>query len=153
VKQEVRQKVVNARSLDRLTSRAQQLASAAAVSSLEAAAAQQKMDVQHSPTFSRGTFVPGIGQFNEAIGAAFGLPVAAVGAPVRTSDAIFVLRVDRRVRADSAEWVKQKAQQRQMRLQQLQQQRVQMFLTDLRQSAKIDDRRKRISASMRRAES
>ena len=153
VKGEVRQAVVSSRALDRLAPKAQQLASVAAKSTLETAAAQQKSDVQHSPMFTRGTFVPGIGQFNEAVGTSFGLPVGAVGAPARTSEAIFVLRVDKRVQADSAAWVKQTAQQRQYRLQQLQQQRVQMYLQDIRQSAKVDDRRKQIMASMRRAES
>jgi peptidyl-prolyl cis-trans isomerase D len=76
--------------------------------------------------------------------------VQAVSAPVRTTDAIFVLRVDKRVQADSAAWLKQKDAQRQARMQQLQQQRVQMFLADLRQSAKISDRRKQINASVRR---
>jgi peptidyl-prolyl cis-trans isomerase D len=153
VKGDVRQAVVASRALDRLAPKAQQLASTAAKSTLETAALHHKADVQHSPMFTRGTFVPGIGQFNEAVGTAFGLPVGAVSAPVRTSEAIFVLRVDRRVQADSAAWAKQAAQQRQYRLQQLQQQRVQMYLQDIRQSAKIDDRRKQIMASMRRAES
>jgi peptidyl-prolyl cis-trans isomerase D len=72
---------------------------------------------------------------------------------VKTSDAVFVLRVDKRVQADSAAWVKQIAQQRQTRMQQLQQQRVQMFMQDVRQSAKVDDRRKQILAANQRGES
>lgn len=152
-KAELRQAVAMARQLDKLEPAAQQLASAAATSTLESAAAAQKLEVQQTPTFTRGTFVPGMGQFNEAVGTAFGLPVGAVSAPVRTEDAIFVIRVDKRTQADSAAWEKQKAQQRQFRLQQLQQQRAQMFLQDLRQSAKVEDRRKEINASMRRIES
>ena len=153
VKALVRQDVARERALDTVTPAAQKLADAAAASGLQAAAAQQKLEVQQSPVFTRGTFVPGLGQFNEAVGTAFGLPVQAVSAPVRTTDAIFVLRVDRRVQADSAEWVKQVQPQRQARMQQLQQQRVQMYLADVRQSAKIDDRRKKINASVRRGES
>jgi hypothetical protein len=57
------------------------------------------------------------------------------------------------VQADSAAWLKQVQAQRQARMQQLQQQRVQMYLQDIRQSAKIDDRRKKINASVRRGES
>jgi peptidyl-prolyl cis-trans isomerase D len=153
VKDLVRQDVARKQALDKMMPTAQKFADAAATSGLEAAAAAQKLKVQQSPMFTRGTFVPGLGQFNEAIGTAFGLPVQAVSAPVRTSDAIFVLRVDRRVQADSAAWLKQVPQQRQARMQQLQQQRVQMYLADLRQSAKIDDRRKKINASVRRGES
>ena len=153
VKPLVRQEVARERAVDKLIPEAQKLSDAAATQGLDAAAAQQKLQVQQSPMFSRGTFVPGIGQFNEAIGAAFGLPVQAVSAPVKTSDAVFVLRVDKRVQADSAAWLKQAAQQRQMRLQQLQQQRVQMFLQDVRQSAQVDDHRKQILAATRRGES
>jgi peptidyl-prolyl cis-trans isomerase D len=153
VKPLVRQEVARARALDALAPKAQKLSDAAATSGLESAATAQSLQVQQSPMFTRGTFVPGIGQFNEAIGAAFGLPVQAVSAPVRTSDAIFVERLDKRVQADSAAWEKQKAQQRQLRTQQLQQQRVQMYLQDVRQSAKIDDRRRQINAATRKGES
>ena len=153
VKSIVRQEVARSRALDKLMPSAQKLADAAATSGLEPAAATQKLEVQQSPMFTRGTFVPGLGQFNEAVGTSFGLPVQAVSAPVRTNDALFVLRVDKRVQADSAAWLKQLQAQRQARMQQLQQQRVQMFLQDLRQSAKIDDRRKKINASVRRVES
>jgi peptidyl-prolyl cis-trans isomerase D len=152
VKDAVRQQVARSQALDKLVPAAQQLADAAATSGLEAAAAQRKLEVQKSPVFTRGTFVPGLGQFNEAIGTAFGLPVQAVSAPVRTSDAVDVLRVDRRVQADSAAWLKQLPAQKQSRLQQLQQQRVQMYLQDIRQAAKIDDRRKKINASVRRGD-
>jgi peptidyl-prolyl cis-trans isomerase D len=147
------QDVARERAIDKLMPAAQKLSDAAATQGLDAAAAQEKLQVQQSPMFARGTFVPGIGQFNEAIGAAFGLPVQAVSAPVKTSDAVFVLRVDKRVQADSAAWVKQIAQQRQTRMQQLQQQRVQMFMQDVRQSAKVDDRRKQILAANQRGES
>jgi len=153
VKALVRQDVARDRALEGAMPAAQKLADAAATSGLEAAAAQQKLEVQHSPVFTRGTFVPGLGQFNEAIGTAFGLPVQAVSAPVRTTDGLFVLRVDRRVQADSAAWLKQVQAQRQARMQQLQQQRVQMYLADVRQSAKIDDRRKQLNATARRGES
>jgi peptidyl-prolyl cis-trans isomerase D len=150
VKDAVRQQVAHSQALDRMMPQAQKLADAAAKTGLEAAAAADKLQVQQSPMFTRGMFVPGLGQFNEAVGTAFGLPVQAVSAPVRTNDAIFVLRVDKRVQADSAAWLKQLPQQRQARMSQLQQQRVQMFLQDLRQSAKIDDRRKELLTAARR---
>jgi parvulin-like peptidyl-prolyl isomerase len=152
VKDEIRRRVSTEHALDKLMDTAKQVATGAAASSLEAAAQQHKLEVQHSGMFTRGSFVPGIGQFNEAIGAAFGLPVGSVGAPVRAADGIFVERLDKKVRADSAAWVAQKAQQRQLRLQQLQQQKVQMYYQDLRRSAKIDDRRKDINSTLRRAE-
>ena len=66
---------------------------------------------------------------------------------------VYVIRVDKRVLADSAAWAKQKQAQRTARLQQLRQQRIQMFLQDIRKAANIDDRRREINAATRRSES
>ena len=121
-------------------------------SSLEAAAQSNGVKVQQSSMFARGSLVPGLGQFNEAIGAAFKLPVGAVSQPVKTEGAAVVLRVDKRVASDSAAWAAQKQAQRTARLQQLRDQRIQIFMSDLRKSAKVDDRRKQINSSVRRQE-
>jgi peptidyl-prolyl cis-trans isomerase D len=152
VKDAVRQRVAAIRAVDQVMPKAQKLASDAAGSSLEAAAQANGVKVQQSQMFARGSLVPGIGQFNEAIGAAFKLPVGAVSQPVRTEGAAIVLRVDKRTMSDSAAWAAQKAAQRTARLQQLRDQRIQIFMSDLRQAAKIDDRRKAINASVRRQE-
>ena len=93
--------------------------------------------------------MPGLGQVNEAIGAAFALAPGTISQPIRTNDAIVVLRVDRRVNADSAAWLSQKSTQRQQRLMSMRQQAVQLYMQDLRASAKIDDRRKSINAATR----
>ena len=52
--------------------------------------------------FTRSSLVTGLGQFTEPVGAAFALPVAAVSQPIKTSDGVYVIRVDKRVLADSA---------------------------------------------------
>ncbi|MEO5568510.1 MAG: peptidyl-prolyl cis-trans isomerase [Gemmatimonadaceae bacterium] len=149
VKSEVRARVITQRELDNFMQGARLLADAATVS-LESAATAKGLTVEKTPMFTRSSFVPGLGQVNEAVGAAFGLPVGVVSQPIRTDDAVFVLRVDRRVAADSAAWVAQKSVQKQQRAQGNQQQAIQMYLQDLRQSAKVDDRRKSISAAVRR---
>lgn len=152
VKDEVRQRVATERAIDNLVTVARQFAQTAAATSLEAAAQQAHKTVQHTPMFTRTSVVPGLGQFTQPIGAAFALPVGAVSQPIKTDAGVYVERVDHRVLADSAAWLAQKAQQRTARLQQLRQQRVQMFLEDLRSSAKIDDHRKQINAATRHAE-
>lgn len=152
VKDLVRTRVAAMRAVDKVLPEAQKLASAAAGSMLEAAAAQVGKKVEQSPMFSRSSNVAGVGQFNEAIGAAFALPTGAVSQPVRTDNGVYVLRVDKRIVADSAAWAAQQQVQKTMRLNQLRQQRVQMFLQDLRKSAKVDDRRKQINAAARRQE-
>jgi len=152
VKQEVRARVMLQREVDKLMPEAQKLAAAAASSTLEAAAQQANKKVVQTPLFSRSTLVPGLGQFTEAIGAAFGLPTGAVSEPIKTQDGVYVLRVDKRVTADSTAWAAQKEAQKTARLQQLRQQKIQMFLQDIRKAAKINDRRKEINAAARRAE-
>ncbi len=152
VKELVRARVAAERLVDKLMPDAQKLASAAAASSLDAAAQQMGKKVEQTPLFSRSSFVPGLGQFTEPIGAAFGLPVGAVSQPVKSATGVFVIRVDKRILADSSAWAAQKLAQRATRLNQLRQQRLQMFLEDMRKSAKIDDRRKQIQAAMRRQE-
>jgi peptidyl-prolyl cis-trans isomerase D len=150
VKDEVKSRIAAERAVDQLMPEAQKFASAAAATSLEAAAQQANKKVVQTAMFARGSLVPGLGQFDEAIGAAFALPTGAVSSPVKTANGVFVERVDKRVVADSTAWVAQKEAQKQARLQQLRQQRVQMFLQDLRKSAKVDDRRKTINAALRR---
>jgi peptidyl-prolyl cis-trans isomerase D len=149
VKQEVRLRVAQQQALDKLVPEAQKLASAAAGSTLEAAASSAGKKVEQTALFARGSLVPGLGQFSEPIGAAFALPLGAVSAPVKSTQGVFVLRVDKRTVADSATWVAQKQAQRAVRLNQLRQQRVQMFMQDLRKAAKVDDRRKSINAATR----
>jgi peptidyl-prolyl cis-trans isomerase D len=149
VKEEVRARVATQRAIDQLVPDAQKLAAAAASGTLEAAAQQAAKSVMQTPMFARASLVPGLGQFTEPVGAAFALPVGAVSQPVKSADGVYVLRVDKRVVADSAAWAAQKTTQRATRLQQLRQQKIQMFLQDLRKSAKVDDRRKQINAETR----
>ena len=152
VKEDVRTRVASLRQLDKLIPDAQRLSAAAAASSLESAAQQTGKKVEQTPMFTRASIVPGLGQFTEPIGASFAIPTGAVSAPVKSGDGVYVLRVDKRVVADSALWTKQKGEQKATRLQQLRQQRIQMFLQDMRKAAKVDDRRKQINAATRRAE-
>lgn len=149
VRDEIRAIIARERKLDRLTAEATQFAQAARTSGLEAAAAARGIQVQQTPVFTRIAPVPGLGQLNQAIGAAFGLPLNQVGGPVRTPGALFVMRVDRRMPADSATFAAQKAAQRAQLLNGLRRQRVQDYLQSLRKMAKIKDRRRELNAAMR----
>jgi peptidyl-prolyl cis-trans isomerase D len=155
VKDQIRTAVAAQHHLDRMMTPAKAFAQAAASSGMEAAAKTMGLHLDKTATmFTRASFVPGLGgQYTAAIGAAFGLPVGAVSQPVRDESQITVERVDRRVKADSAAWLKQKDVQKQQRIQQLQQARIQMFLQDLHDAAKIDDRRKAIDAATRHVSS
>ena len=150
VKDQVKARIAADRANDKVMPDAQKFAATAAASSLEAAAQQANKKVEQSTMFTRASLVPGLGQFTEAIGAAFALPVGAVSQPVKTPNGVYVIRVDKRVLADSSAWAAQKGPQRDSRLQQLRQQRIQMYMADLRKAAKVDDRRKQINPALRR---
>ena len=151
VKDEVRQRVLQKKKIEQLLPQAKQLASAAAAASLESAAQSRGLAVEKSPVFTRVTPVPGMGSLNEAIGAAFTLPVGAVSAPIATEDGVFVLRVERRVNADRTAFEAQKQFQRTQVLSGLRQQRVRDYLANLRERADIEDNRKEINAAARAA--
>jgi len=108
--------------------------------------------VIRSATFTRLSFVPGLGQYSKAIGAAFGLPVGAVSAPVKDESGVYVMRVERRVNTDRAQFDTEVETLQRQRLQQLKQQRLRLFLEDLRKSARVEDYRKDINATARRQE-
>jgi peptidyl-prolyl cis-trans isomerase D len=148
-KPEIRTLLARQKKLEKAMPRARAFATEAAATSLEQAATKATMQVVKSPRFTRVGGAEGIGRLNEAIGAAFSLPLGVVSAPIKTYDAIFVERVDSRVVADSATWAKQKDVQRAQVLSQLRQQRVREFLTNLRANANIADRRKEVEAANR----
>ncbi len=150
VKDEVRERIATTKSLDAKLGDAQRTATLAATSSLEAAAKAAGRAVQTAPMFNRVGFVMGMGQLNQAVGAAFALPVGAISAPVRTDNGIFVIRVDKRVAADRTKFEAQKGDQRQQAVNAMRDARVQAFVGALRKDAKIEDRRKKIQASLRR---
>ena len=150
VKDQLRAVVLQRKKLDAVMADAQAIAQAAASGSLEAAAQSKGLTAQKSPFFSRSSFVPGLGRFNEAIGAAFGLPVGTASAPIRTEDAVIVLRVDQRREASRAAFDAQKTAQRESLLEFVRRKRVQDFVTQLRESADIEDNRREIDAAVRR---
>lgn len=146
---EIKAVLIIQKKLDKLMPRATQLATNAAKSSLEAAASGAGMTVAHSQPFTRVGGVEGVGRLNQAVGAAFSLPIGVVSAPIRVYDGIFVERVDSRKLTERAEWEKEKVTQRASVTQQLRQQRVRDFLQNLRDNATVVDRRKEIEAAQR----
>ena len=149
VREEIRTYLKMKKKVDALVPRAEQLARAAATSSLEQAAQAQGLTISRTAMFNRTSFVPGIGQFMTPLGAAFSLPVGSVSAPVKATNGVYVIRVENRTNADRAAFEAQKDQQRAQMLEGLRQQRVQEFLRNLRESADIDDNRRQINAAAR----
>jgi len=150
VKGGIKTRLAREKRIEKLRPAATQLLSAARSSSLEAAAASAKLAVEKTAQFTRVDVVPGLGQFNQAIGAAFTLPAGQVGGPVVATDGMVVMRVDARTMADKAGFELQKEQQRAQLTQSLRQQRVEEFLKGLRESVKVDDQRTKVQSQLRR---
>src|SRR5687768_13951 len=142
MREEIRRVLLNRKRVDNLEPVARRITDAVVSGkSLEQAAQENGATVEKTGMFTRVSLVPGIGRLNEAVGAAFGLPVGATSGPVKTEDGVFIIRVDARVNADRAAWEAQKEQQRQQLLLRLRRQRIQDFVTALRKEANVDDRR------------
>jgi peptidyl-prolyl cis-trans isomerase D len=143
MREDIRRQLLREKKIQAAVPRATAVSNAvAAGATLEAAAERAGVEVQQSPMFTRTMAVPGIGRYNRAIGAAFGLPVGAVSQPIMTDDGVYVLRVDRRTQADRTAWEAQKEVQRAGTIQQLREQRVQQFMASLRQGADVRDYRR-----------
>lgn len=104
-------------------------------------AADAGLEVRTAPPFARSDFVPGLGRFNAAIGAAFGLDIGEVSDVVESPSNAFVIEVLARTPADSTAWLAQRESQRQQVRSQLEQRRIQEWLESLRAAARIVDRR------------
>jgi peptidyl-prolyl cis-trans isomerase D len=150
VQKQVRGRVAMDRAVERSVPAASQLANAARSSSLEAAAAAARLPVTKTGMTNRVGAMKAFGGLGEALGAAFALPVNVVSTPIRQRDGLFVIRVDAKKPADRAAFEAQKNDLRARRLQQLRQQRLELYLEDLRKTARVDDRRKDINAQLRR---
>jgi peptidyl-prolyl cis-trans isomerase D len=150
-KRDIRQYLARQKKLDALLPQATNFAKVAAAGTLEGASKLMNMQVVSTKFFTRVTGTPELAQAPEAVGAAYSLPLNTVSQPIRGMNEVVIERVDARVLADSAAFEKQKGQLRAQALQQLRRQRVADYLTNLKAAAKIDDRRKSIEASTRRA--
>jgi len=150
VKDDIRRVLEREKKIEQLVPKAQQLVAAARSSSLDEAARAQSLTVEQSGRFARSSLVPGMGQFNEAVGAAFGLNVAQISAPIKTNEGVFVLKLEELAEADSADFELVAPVFRMQTLQALRTERVQQYLVGLRESADIRDDRKKIQATVRR---
>jgi peptidyl-prolyl cis-trans isomerase D len=112
--------------------------------SMEEAAAQIRVEVSSAGPFTRLDFVPGVGQANAAIGAAFGLDVGETSGLISTPEAFFIVQVTDRTEANREQWQAQVNVQRQQVMGYLQSQRINQYLEGLREQARIVDQRDRV---------
>jgi peptidyl-prolyl cis-trans isomerase D len=150
VSDEIKERLAREKVMDEFMTMGRNITSSAATKGFEDAAKLRMLGLEKSELFSRTMQTTGLGGFNQAVGAAFSLPIGAVSQPIRTNDGVFVLRVDRRIESDSAAFVKQKDQQRSQILRGMREQMVRDYLEGLRKGASITDNRKKLNAAARR---
>jgi peptidyl-prolyl cis-trans isomerase D len=150
VKDDIKERLAREKVMDEFMTMGRNITQSAAQKGFEAAVQLRALSVSKTPMFARTMQTDGLGGFNEAIGAAFSLPIGATSQPIRTSDGVFVMRVDQRKQADKAEFDKQKEQQRAQVLRGMREQMVRDYLEGLRNNASIIDSRKKLNAASRR---
>jgi peptidyl-prolyl cis-trans isomerase D len=153
VKDEIRRRLEREAAIKALVPRAGQFAAAARRGAFTDAAREFNLNVEQAGPFTRASVVPGLGQFTEAVGAAFGLSVGEVSDPVVTREGVFVVRLDALTPADSADFALMKPVFRLQTVQSIRTERVQQYLVGLRDGATIKDDRKKIQATLRRQSS
>jgi peptidyl-prolyl cis-trans isomerase D len=149
VKEEIRTALKERKAAEGLVPQATALVADAKATSLEAAAKKAGLTPQRAGPFTRLGFVPGLGYYNEAVGAAFSIPVGGVGA-ARSTDGVYVVHVIARSEGTREAFEAQKAGQRDRVIQALREQRIRLFVDNLRREAKIVDKRDEINATLRR---
>lgn len=153
VRDEIKERLAKDKVVAEFMTLGRNMTQSAAALGFEGAAQRRALTLSKSNAFTRTMQTEGLGGFNEAIGAAFSLPIGATSQPIRTNDGVYVIRVDRRVKADSAEFVKQKEVQRSQVLRGMREQMVRDYLEGLRKGAAIVDSRKKLNSAARRQSS
>jgi peptidyl-prolyl cis-trans isomerase D len=102
-------------------------------------AAEHGLAVQSTNLFSRLDFVPGLGQSNDVIGAAFGLEVNTSDGPLEADDRFFIIHLVQRILPNRPIFEASKNDFRAQLVLQRQQSAIDEWLADLRERADIED--------------
>src|SRR5216683_3176338 len=122
----------------------QQASEVRSATDLVAAGRTKGLRVEKTGPFTRLNPGPELSRNPVVLGAAFGLRPGEKSPVIAGETGFFVLQGITRTPADSAAWVKQKAQQRETLVRPIEQARIQQYLAALRAQATIVDRRNEI---------
>ncbi len=126
---------------------AQEASRLAAGVTLDEVAVSLGRPVEQTTAFSRGTFVDGLGQFSEAVGAAFGLPPGQPAGPFDAGDDVVILEVVGRTEADQNGFAQARDALRAQLMFQRQNAQQDSLSAALREEAKIVDRRDELATT------
>ena len=102
------------------------------------------LEVRDAGPFTRTDFVSGLGQYNAAVGTAFGLEIGEVSDAVQANQNVFIIERTGSEAADSLDWVSQIDVQRMQFLGAIREQRLVEWIEALRATADIVDRREEV---------
>lgn len=105
------------------------------------------LEVRDAGPFTRTQFASGLGRFNAATGAAFGLAIGEVSEAVEAYGNVFVIERTASQPADSLEWIGQLEFQRDAEITRIRQARLDLWIEALRDAADIVDRREQLLQS------
>jgi parvulin-like peptidyl-prolyl isomerase len=126
-------------------SQAQELVTEArAAGTLEVLDGRDGLTVQEAGPLTRTQFFPGLGYQGKAVGTAFSLDVDEISDPVATESNVFLIQAVERIPADSVAWSEQKDMQRARATATVQQQRLEQWITGMRDAADIEDLRETV---------
>lgn len=148
--EEVRDQVRETLALERrheaaLEAARSQWATVEAGSSLEDAATGLGWTIGTAGPFTRRQFAAGLGRNTEALGAAFAAPPGETAGPLDAGDGVVFLRVDDRTQANPELFVAVREQLRSQMQMQAAQTNVSLWMTGLRETATVVDRRDRLN--------
>lgn len=112
--------------------------------SLAEVARERGLEMRDAGPFTRTEYASGLGQYNAAVGTAFGLEVGEVSGAIRANQNAFVIERTASEVADSLAWAAQIGTQRMMLLNALREQRLEEWIDALRATADIVDRREEV---------
>lgn len=114
--------------------------------SLSDVAAEAGLEIREAGPFTRSDFVPGLGYRTPAVGAAFGIGIDEVSAPVESNQNVYLLERVGSEAADSTAWQAQVATQRMQATAGDRAARPELWLAALRAAADVVDRRAEVLA-------
>ena len=112
--------------------------------SLAEVAREYGLELRDAGPFTRTEYVSGLGQYNAAVGTAFGLQVGEVSDAVQANQNAFVIERTASEAADSLAWASQIDIQRMQLLSAIREQRLVEWIEALREDADIVDRREEV---------
>jgi|SRR5690625_85481 len=143
----IRDRLLESKKYEAALARGREIVGEVRNSSLDEVASSHDLPVQETEPFSRFDFVPGLGQANPVIGAAFGLEPGKTSDLLEANGLLYIIETVEHIPADEELFEEQKDQIRAQLVNELQQERWEEFLGSLREQARVVDNRNKVLTS------